>query len=106
MPKVSPYFGSTQTPGVKGRQAFSTGVHGIQYTMAVAAKRTFMEMMINQTSILGFPSEMRSRVIPHDVLLQTLLQMVKVTQSRPVSALELISPTETLGASQMWLPRP
>jgi len=106
MPMVRPYCWSTQTPGVKGRQAFSTGVHGIQYTMAVTAKKTFMEMMANQMRTLILPSDTRKRVIPQDVLLQTPLQTVKVMQSRPVSVFALMSSTVASGLSQMCLPRP
>lgn len=66
-----------QVPSISGYHSFATGQQRVNMMMAETPRMMLTEMMMNQTNHLTQPFEMRSRVIPNEVLLQAAATMVQ-----------------------------
>lgn len=66
------------SPGSSGCHTFSMGVHCAQVMATATPRQAFTVMMMNQTSTLSHPDEMRRTVTANEVLLHSAARMEKV----------------------------
>lgn len=66
-----------QVAGISGSQMWTDGQHQNHCIATLPPMARLMEMMINHTTFLTQPSEMRSKVTANDVLLHTAARMRK-----------------------------
>jgi hypothetical protein len=65
-----------QVPSISEYQSFATGQQRVHMMAAETPSTMLTERMMNQMNHLTHPFEMRSRVMPNDVLLQAAARMV------------------------------